>query len=161
MPHIDSQPSDFLFCFLMGGVFFTKSTVFFKFQPLRGRLFIFRIRIVFSITVRTRQMNDYSHNTNYPYLSNANNPPATNSHKFNNTLLQHLNLKKTRSPRSGLNRWPLPYQGSALPLSYVGIWSKSNHLQTNTGWSGKRDSNPRPSAWKADALANWAIPALP
>ncbi len=26
-------------------------------------------------------------------------------------------------------------------------------------WSGKRDSNPRPSAWKADALANWAIPA--
>jgi len=21
-------------------------------------------------------------------------------------------------------------------------------------WSGKRDSNPRPSAWKADALAN-------
>ena len=57
-----------------------------------------------------------------------------------------------------MNRWPLPYQGSALPLSYVGIWSKSNHLY-NTGWSGKRDSNPRPSAWKADALANWAIPA--
>ena len=28
-----------------------------------------------------------------------------------------------------------------------------------SGWSGKRDSNPRPSAWKADALANWAIPA--
>jgi len=21
-------------------------------------------------------------------------------------------------------------------------------------WSGKRDSNPQPSAWKADALAN-------
>jgi hypothetical protein len=28
-------------------------------------------------------------------------------------------------------------------LSYVGF-----------NWSGKRDSNPRPSAWKADALAN-------
>lgn len=28
-------------------------------------------------------------------------------------------------------------------LSYVGFF-----------WSGKRDSNPRPSAWKADALAN-------
>jgi hypothetical protein len=27
-------------------------------------------------------------------------------------------------------------------LSYVGPWS------------GKRDSNPQPSAWKADALAN-------
>ena len=24
------------------------------------------------------------------------------------------------SPQPGLNRWPLPYQGSALPLSYVG-----------------------------------------
>jgi hypothetical protein len=30
-------------------------------------------------------------------------------------------------------------------LSYVGIFKF---------WSGKRDSNPRPSAWKADALAN-------
>ena len=30
-------------------------------------------------------------------------------------------------------------------LSYVGICIY---------WSGKRDSNPRPSAWKADALAN-------
>jgi hypothetical protein len=29
-------------------------------------------------------------------------------------------------------------------LSYVG----------ELYWSGKRDSNPRPSAWKADALAN-------
>ncbi len=26
-------------------------------------------------------------------------------------------------------------------------------------WSGKRDSNPQPTAWKAVALANWAIPA--
>jgi hypothetical protein len=30
-------------------------------------------------------------------------------------------------------------------LSYVG---------KKIFWSGKRDSNPRPSAWKADALAN-------
>jgi hypothetical protein len=26
------------------------------------------------------------------------------------------------------------------------------------GWSGKRDSNPRPSAWKADALAAELFP---
>ena len=26
-------------------------------------------------------------------------------------------------------------------------------------WSGKRDSNPRPLAWKANALASWATPA--
>ena len=31
--------------------------------------------------------------------------------------------------------------------------------RTNIEWSGWRDSNPRPSAWKADALANWATPA--
>ena len=31
-------------------------------------------------------------------------------------------------------------------LSYVG--------RINKKWSGKRGSNPRPSAWKADALAN-------
>ena len=34
-------------------------------------------------------------------------------------------------------------------LSYVGT-PKKNGI---TFWSGKRGSNPRPSAWKADALA--------
>ena len=29
------------------------------------------------------------------------------------------------------------------------------------GWSGKRDSNPRPSAWKADALAAELFPLKP
>ena len=28
-------------------------------------------------------------------------------------------------------------------------------------WSGKRDSNPRPSAWKADALATELLPLIP
>ena len=32
-------------------------------------------------------------------------------------------------------------------LSYVGLFAYH-------AWSGKRDSNPRPSAWKADALAS-------
>jgi hypothetical protein len=32
-------------------------------------------------------------------------------------------------------------------LSYVGLFAYRT-------WSGKRDSNPRPSAWKADALAS-------
>jgi hypothetical protein len=32
-------------------------------------------------------------------------------------------------------------------LSYVGLFAYRP-------WSGKRDSNPRPSAWKADALAS-------
>ena len=43
---------------------------------------------------------------------------------------------------------------------YKNIWD--NFLRKKIGsqiWSGKRGSNPRPSAWKADALANCAIPA--
>ena len=30
--------------------------------------------------------------------------------------------------------------------------------RTERGWSGKRDSNPRPSAWKADALPTELFP---
>ena len=50
----------------MGGVLPAKLTVLLKFQPLRGGLFIFRIRIIFPITVRTCKMNDHSHNTRQP-----------------------------------------------------------------------------------------------
>jgi hypothetical protein len=43
-------------------------------------------------------------------------------------------------------------------LSYVGnVYSVVISLSLSRyffNWSGKRDSNPRPSAWKADALAN-------
>ena len=46
-------------------------------------------------------------------------------------------------------------------LSYVGPAMLSLFVLLNSilqialfCWSGKRDSNPRPSAWKADALAN-------
>ena len=45
---------------------------------------------------------------------------------------------------------PLPYQGSALPTE----------LRGPDNWSGKRDSNPQPSAWKADALAIELFPLL-
>ena len=49
-----------------------------------------------------------------------------------------------------MNSRPLPYQGSALPLSYTGVV-----------WSGRRGSNPRPSAWKADALPTELLPQFP
>src|SRR6267378_4276630 len=48
------------------------------------------------------------------------------------------------SPCPGLNRRPRPYQGRALPTEL--------HGRTDKVWSGKRDSNPRPPAWKAGAL---------
>ena len=52
------------------------------------------------------------------------------------------------SRRGELNPRPLPYQGSALPLSYSGLIKVS----------GRRNSNPRPSAWKADALPTELLP---
>src|SRR5262249_5095742 len=76
------------------------------------------------------------------------------------------------SPCPGLNRRPRPYQGRALPTELHG---HSRHrdrgaprlrrgVPNDRGlgghfgapmssiWSGKRDSNPRPPAWKAGAL---------
>ena len=55
-----------------------------------------------------------------------------------------VNLSRWRD----LNPRPLPYQGSALPLSYIG------------NLSGRRGSNSRPSAWKADALSTELLPQL-
>ena len=59
---------------------------------------------------------------------------------------QHLHFFRSMSRWRELNPRPLPYQGSALPLSYIG------------GESGRRDSNPRPSAWKANALSTELLP---
>src|SRR4029078_10926935 len=47
------------------------------------------------------------------------------------------------SPCPGLYRRPRPYPGRALPTELHG---------RKQSWSGKRDSNPRPPAWKAGAL---------
>ena len=49
-----------------------------------------------------------------------------------------------------MNARPLPCEGSALPLSYSPIVREK--------WSGKRDSNPRPTAWKAIALPTELFP---
>ena len=39
----------------------------------------------------------------------------------------------------------------------MGIFTKKSNW---TQWSGKRGSNPRPSAWKADALPTELLPLL-
>src|SRR5205085_12083071 len=65
------------------------------------------------------------------------------------------------SPCPGLNRRPRPYQGRALPTELHGHARSISSVQ----WSGKRDSNPRPPAWKAGALplsySRNAIPRVP
>ncbi len=39
----------------------------------------------------------------------------------------------------------------SVPMNRIAI---VKYCRISKLWSGKRDSNPRPSAWKADALAN-------
>src|SRR6516165_4476532 len=60
------------------------------------------------------------------------------------------------SPFPGLNWRPHPYQGCALPSELKGPLSL--FTAPPTYWSGKRDSNPRHSAWKADALPSELFP---
>src|SRR5437899_2824622 len=60
---------------------------------------------------------------------------------------------RAESPRGELNSRPLPYQGSALPLCYVG----DGLLRR----SGRWDSNPRQPAWKAGALPTELRPRVP
>ena len=56
-----------------------------------------------------------------------------------------------------LNPRPHPYQGCALPLSYISILV----IRVIRMWlSGKRDSNPRPPAWKASALSTELFPLI-
>ena len=75
-----------------------------------------------------------------------------------------------------MNRRPRPYQGRALPtelpghtsrwLSHMAQFAKWNvirpsvfrHHGHKANWSGKRDSNPRPRAWKARALPTELFP---
>ena len=53
---------------------------------------------------------------------------------------------------SGTRRDPTRGASSGSPL---GEWRGNREI-----WSGKRDSNPRPSAWKADALAAELFPHM-
>ena len=79
-----------------------------------------------------------------------------------------------KSPGAGLNRRPRPNQRRALPTEQPGQ-TKQRHptneeIHHTTGsngtqptatwkkWSGKRDSNPRPRAWKARALPTELFP---
>ena len=69
-----------------------------------------------------------------------------------------------------LNSGPLPYQGSALPLSYNSehctVSCEVAHARQKERFctcsiatlSGKRGSNPRPPAWKASALSTELFP---
>ena len=56
------------------------------------------------------------------------------------------------SPHPDLNRGPLPYQGSALPLSYVGEILPPYGLSTSSLLERVMGIEPTSSAWKAEVL---------
>ena|GEM_PF-5396899 len=69
-------------------------------------------------------------------------------------------------PDPGLNWRPHPYQGCALPTELPGLkkylflclFNNKAFTSTTKKLSGKWDSNPRHSAWKADALPTELLP---
>ncbi len=62
-------------------------------------------------------------------------------------MAPHLTHYNSWCPWRESDPRPLPYQGSALPLSHMGVQS-----QYPVAWSGRRGSNSRHLAWKASAL---------
>ena len=99
-----SQPPSFsLFSFLMGSVLSAESAVFLEFQPLRGGLLVFSPRIILPITIGTRQMNNYSHNSQSNFVSN-NLIPRRKTFKILIKSIPKQRSMKIWSPRSGLNR---------------------------------------------------------
>ena len=64
-------------------------------------------------------------------------------------VLQKILYLAVWSPHPDLNRGPLPYQGSALPLSYVGF-VPADALPSNL--ERVMGIEPTSSAWKAEVL---------
>ena len=140
----------------MGSMLSAESAVFLEFQPLRGGLLVFSPRIILPITIGTRQMNNYSHNSQSNFVSDAV-IPSRKTFKILIKINTQATLQGNLEPTIGIE--PMT---SSLPRKCSTPELRGHLIQTGnptnphhqSGWSGKRDSNPRPSAWKADALAN-------
>ena len=63
-----------------------------------------------------------------------------------------------QGPARGSNAAPARSQGLRQVSRGRGVEPGAPRLCGQGEWSGKRDSNPRPSAWKADALAAELFP---
>ncbi len=136
----------------MGSVLSTESAVFLEFQPLCGGLLVFSPRIILPFTIGTRQMNNYSHNSQSNFVSDAL-IPSRKTFKIHIKINAQATLQGKLEPTIGIEPMTssLPRKCSTTELRgrVVPI-----HQTRPKRWSGKPDSNRRPSAWKADALAN-------
>src|SRR5690242_7677440 len=78
---------------------------------------------------------------------------------------RNLGLHNPDCQRENLQIWrfkPLrPDQIRTLSPRAAPVGCRSVQPSLEESWSGKRDSNPRPSAWKADALATELFPLKP
>ena len=141
----------------MRSVLSTKPAVLFKFQTFRGLLFVLGGGIIPPLALTARQKNNVPHrstilNQEDPYKKNLQDPVVSGCP--GNSIVS----LKTGKPTIGIE--PMT---SSLPRK-CSTTELRGHFNVNDSplpeskrvvpWSGKRDSNPRPSAWKADALAN-------
>ena len=135
----------------MGSMLSAKFAVFLEFQPLCGGLLVFSPRIILPITIGTRQMNNYSHNSQSNFVSDAVIPSRKTFKiliKINTQATLQGNLEPTIGIEPMTSSLPRKCSTTELRGRVVSI------TKPNQRWSGKPDSNRRPSAWKADALAN-------
>ena len=65
-------------------------------------------------------------------------------------ILQNLDIRRHPDSNWGIKA----LQASALPLGHAAIHNQNREI------SGRRDSDPRHSAWKADALPTELLPRL-
>jgi hypothetical protein len=92
--------------------------------------------------------------THFPKPASQTKKPSGNS--------GHANLSPSHSDVNARSR-ERP-KSAAPPLTDTTGGRPPESLEAHchqAGWSGKRDSNPRPSAWKADALAAELFPLKP
>ncbi len=142
--------------FFMRSVLPAETAILFKLQSIRRFFLVLRCGIVPTLALAARQMNNVPHRPkpipgpvqtslilfqlNYPRPARALNQlidmePTIGIEPMTSSLPRKCSTTELRG-HFNVNDSPIPR-------------TKGLYL-----WSGKRDSNPRPSAWKADALAN-------
>jgi hypothetical protein len=98
-----------------------------------------------------------------PYINGAHDQDRTGDLILTKDVLYRLSyvggLSSLKKPPSLYNYNPHNDRSLPLLVSCTPTGESARPLAKPI-WSGKRDSNPRPSAWKADALATELLPLI-
>jgi hypothetical protein len=111
-----------------------KGTKFLQFQAFRVLFFVFGAVVINSIALGALKLDCLAHI--YLFLALPRRMTVTTDGVTEDFDLcyEGRNLNFLRSPRAGLNRWPRPYQGRALPTELQGQLAR--RLQQSTHHSG-------------------------